>query len=201
MLTRLRVEGFKNLDRIDVRFGPFTCMAGPNGVGKSNLFDAITFLAALADKPLVEAALAVRGGDAPRGNVRTLFRRVGGQTAETMKFDVELVIPEKGEDALGQPAEASMTFLRYMLQLRYHSDETIKSMGALEVVSESMVHINRSRAKNSLGFPHKKPWRDSAIRGRRSSPYISTEEENGQAVVSLHADSRGGLGGGPGYPP
>ena len=51
VLTRLKVEGFKNLDRIDVRLGPFTCVAGPNGVGKSNLFDAISFLAALADKP------------------------------------------------------------------------------------------------------------------------------------------------------
>ena len=62
VLTRLGVEGFKNLDRIDVRLGPFTCVAGPNGVGKSNLFDAISFLAALADKPLVEAASTVRGG-------------------------------------------------------------------------------------------------------------------------------------------
>ena len=27
MLTRLEVDGFKNLDRIDVRLGPFTCIA------------------------------------------------------------------------------------------------------------------------------------------------------------------------------
>ena len=60
MLTRLKVSGFKNLVNVDVRFGPFTCIAGANGVGKSNLFDAIRFLSALADKPLVEAALSVR---------------------------------------------------------------------------------------------------------------------------------------------
>ena len=60
MLTRLEVDGFKNLDRIDVRLGPFTCIAGPNGVGKSNLFDAISFLAALAGRPRVEAASTVR---------------------------------------------------------------------------------------------------------------------------------------------
>ena len=75
MLTRLEVDGFKNLDRIDVRLGPLTCIAGPNGVGKSNLFDAVSFLAALADRPLMEAAATVRGGDSRRGDVRGIFRR------------------------------------------------------------------------------------------------------------------------------
>lgn len=50
MLTRLTVNGFKNLIGVDVRFGPFTCIAGANGVGKSNLFDAIRFLSALSEK-------------------------------------------------------------------------------------------------------------------------------------------------------
>ena len=48
MLTRLKVSGFKNLVDVDVRFGPFTCIAGANGIGKSNLFDVTTFLSALA---------------------------------------------------------------------------------------------------------------------------------------------------------
>ena len=60
MLTRLKVDGFKNLVGADVRFGPFTCIAGANGVGKSNLFDAICFLSALSEKTLMEAALSVR---------------------------------------------------------------------------------------------------------------------------------------------
>ena len=65
MLTRLKVSGFKNLVDVDIRFGPFTCVAGPNGVGKSNLFDAIRFLSAIsADQPLIEAAEVspARGG-------------------------------------------------------------------------------------------------------------------------------------------
>lgn len=47
MLTRLKVSGFKNLVEVDVRMGPFTCIAGVNGVGKSNIFDAIQFLSLL----------------------------------------------------------------------------------------------------------------------------------------------------------
>ena len=41
MLTRLEVHGFKNLLDFELDLGPFNCIAGPNGVGKSNVFDAI----------------------------------------------------------------------------------------------------------------------------------------------------------------
>ena len=41
MLTRLKSNGFKNLVDFSLDFGPYTCIAGPNGVGKSNIFDAI----------------------------------------------------------------------------------------------------------------------------------------------------------------
>ncbi len=75
MLTRLKISGFKNLVDVDVRFGTFTCIAGANGVGKSNLFDAIRFLSALASLPLVEAALSVRDEEGKTGDIRSLFRR------------------------------------------------------------------------------------------------------------------------------
>ena len=60
MLLRLEVDGFKNLIGFDARFGPFNCIAGENGVGKSNVFDAIEFLSLLADKSLLEAAQELR---------------------------------------------------------------------------------------------------------------------------------------------
>ncbi len=77
MLTRLRVKGFKNLVDVDVRFGPFTCVAGVNGAGKSNLFDAIRFLSMLANKTLTEAALSVRAEGGSASDLRSLFHRVG----------------------------------------------------------------------------------------------------------------------------
>ena len=186
------------MDRIDVRLGPFTCLAGPNGVGKSNLFDAIAFLAALADKPLVEAASTVRGGDSRRGDVQSIFCRNGNTVTDRMKFIVEFLIPEEGEDELGQAAKASMTFLQYELELRYRHDSAVKTMGVLEIAREKLIHINKSDAKNRLGFSDKrKAWRDSVVKGRRTSPYISTEiPPTGDAVVSLHTDSIAGLGGG-----
>ena len=43
-----------------IRFGPFTCFIGHNGVGKSNLFDAIHFLGALTERDISDAATEVR---------------------------------------------------------------------------------------------------------------------------------------------
>ena len=60
MLVRLQVDGFKNLVGFDAEFGPFNCIAGENGVGKSNIFDAIEFLSLIANGPLMEAARQVR---------------------------------------------------------------------------------------------------------------------------------------------
>lgn len=191
MLTRLKVRGFKNLD-IDVRLGPFTCIAGPNGVGKSNFFDAIAFLSALAGKPLLEAALEVRGGAGRMGDVRGLFRRVGESSAEAMSLCAEMIVPRRGEDQLGQIAEASMTYLRYELDLRYRAELPSRPNGGIEIMRETLSHLNRTGAKQSLGFDSSEEWRDSCIKGRRTVPYISTTSGS----VNLHADSEGGRGGG-----
>lgn len=194
MLTRLKVDGFKNLDGVDVRFGPFTCIVGGNGVGKSNLFDAIKFLSALADRTLVEAAAAVRGAEGRVGDVKSLFRRTGQTQSETMSFLVEMIIPAEGTDDLGAQAQASMTYLRYQLTLRYRGD--VSSAGPLEVVFERMEHINKGLARRTLGFNHSNEWRDSVITGRRTVPYIETEEDGPLRLILTRADSQGGNGGG-----
>src|SRR5579872_326333 len=111
MLTRLRVNGFKNLVDVDIRFGPVTCVAGANGVGKSNLFDAITFLSALAHRPLIDAALSVRDEGNRTADVRSIFHRVGDDYDAELSFEAEMIVPQAGWDDLGQEAKASITFL------------------------------------------------------------------------------------------
>ena len=136
MLTRLKVSGFKNLVDVDVRFGPFTCIAGANGVGKSNLFDAIGFLSALAELPLMEAAKSIREGRT--ADVANLFHRVGGRHDETMSFMAEMIIPKSGADDLGQKAEATITFLRYSLELALRKADGSVSSGGLELRKEEL---------------------------------------------------------------
>ena len=193
MLTRLRVKNFKNLVDVDLRFGPFTCIAGANGVGKSNLFDAIRFLSFLAERPLLEAALAVRAESNHTGDVRSLFHRVGDRYAETIEFAADIIIPATGIDDLGQTAKASITLLRYEVILAYKSSSTLYPSDTLELQHEKLIHLNIGDAPKHLRFEHEaKTWRKSLVKGRRTSPFISTDDEDGRRVVKLHQDGNQG---------
>ena len=195
MLTRLRVSGFKNLVDVDVRFGPFTCIAGPNGVGKSNLFDAIRFLSDLADRPLAEAALAVRGDENGKrlSDIRSLFWQCGDQRESTMSFDAEMIVPASGQDDLGEKAEATTTFLQYSLVLAYRKDGSLASLGSIEILKEHLTYIKKGDAHERLGFDPKVSWRDSAVLGRRwGTHYISTEQVAEGNIIKLHQDGRHG---------
>src|ERR1035437_6861819 len=153
MLTRLRVSGFKNLVDVDISFGPFTCIAGANGVGKSNLLDAIVFLSALADGPLLDAALSVRDQGAKTGDIRGLFHHVGDEFGEEMSVEAEMIIPETGTDDLGQQALATATFVQYSVGLR-RRDSGTRALGSLKLVSEELKHIALGEAAHHLPFSH-----------------------------------------------
>jgi predicted ATPase len=189
MLTRLKVNGFKNLVDVDVRFGPFTCIAGVNGVGKSNLFDAIVFLSNLAEKSLLDAALSVRDDGSHTRDLRSIFQRVGETYADRMNFEVEMIIPRMGEDDLGQKASAKTTFLRYRLDLGYRHEERPASSN-IEILWEELNYIKKGEAKKNLPFPHLPAWRDSVITGKRfGKGFISTAKDKDQVVIKIHQDA------------
>jgi predicted ATPase len=197
MLTRLKVSGFKNLVDVDVYFGAFTCIAGANGVGKSNLFDAIRLLSSLADHPLNDAALSVRDAGGRAADLKSLFHRSGNTQAHRMSFEAEMIVPAEGLDDLGQTAKASITFLRYSLELALREDSGVRSLGGLEILKEELAHIPLGDASKHLLFPHvAQQWRKSAVTGHRRVPYfISTDGEGAQRVIKLHQD--GGSSGRP----
>lgn len=193
MLTRLKVSGFKNLVDVDVRFGPFTCVAGINAVGKSNLFDAIRFLSSLADRTLIDAALSVRDEVGKTADLRSLFHCVGDDHDTEMSFEVEMIVPREGLDDLGQKATASTTFLRYGVTLAYRQDTELHSLGRLELIKEELAYIKKGDAAKQLLFTHKPSWRESAITGARFGSYfISTDYDGPDRIIMLHADKGGG---------
>lgn len=206
MVTRLQVSGFKNLVDVDVRFGPFTCIAGGNGVGKSNLFDAIVFLSRLASSTLLEAASFVRDPDGTSREIRSLFTRAGDTYAEEMQFGVEMVVAPEATDDLGQRAKATHTILRYDLVLGYEEGDQVTRPDRLVVRQERLNYIKIGEARQTLpfllhprssgrmtGWQASTAWRKSAVQGGRRSPYISMKQgENGHPVVQRHQEGNAG---------
>ncbi|KAB7729106.1 AAA family ATPase [Rudanella paleaurantiibacter] len=206
MLTRLRVNGFKNLVNVDVHFGPFTCIAGANGVGKSNLFDAIRFLSDLTHMPLLEAAKSVRSEGQKNSDIRDLFHKIGDEYEPQMQFVADMIIPKKGVDDLGQEAKASITTVRYELVLNYRQGDGLATQGLLEIDKEELKPISLQESRRIMRFitleqstpseqtkirNQEKQWQNSVIDGRRTVPFISTEE----GIINFHQD--GGSSGKP----
>lgn len=188
MLVRLKVQGFKNLVDVDLRFGPVTCIAGPNGVGKSNIFDAIQFLSALADKTLLEAATNVRQ-DTSSANAGRIFSRGRSGTIHEIRMEADMIVPRRVQDDLEQEAKPSVTSLRYTVVVRLR-DMSHSLVPKLELVEERLDYVRKSAILVELQYAKKrKEWLESILEGRRTSPLISTEGSAEGAFIKVHEDS------------
>lgn len=186
MLTRLRVQGFKNLLDVDIRLGPFTCIAGLNGAGKSNLFDAIRFLSLLTKHPIMEAAQLLRETKGRSPDPGSLFTAFEGYLAPEVRFTAEMIVDRSVQDDFGVPAEAAISTLRYELAFRLAKED---GADRLELFEEQLTPIKLSDARKSIGFPSSNEFRGSAILGRRVGPFISTDQGT---EITVHQEGHGG---------
>jgi predicted ATPase len=189
MLTRLKVRGFKNLVDLDLRLGPFTCIAGPNGVGKSNIFDAILFLGALADKTLLEAATGVRLETSSANAGRIFSRGRDGAVIREIRLEADMIVSPTVRDELDQEAVAGITSLRYTVAVRLleGGDGTVPR---LELAEEKLDYITKTDMRALLPFArNRREWLESVLKGRRTSPYISTENTPEGTFIKVHEDS------------
>ena len=184
MLTRLEVHGFKNLLDVQVEFGAFTCIAGANGVGKSNVFDAIEFLSHLASEPLADAARRVRGPSGERGgDPRDLFWDGYRDHNRVMRFAVEMIVPRKVDDDLGNSAMAMATFLRYELELGYVPSTQGSTAGRLVLISEDLRGIAHDSTAQRLRFARANRFADAVlVENKLADRYLGTTSR-GEIVV------------------
>lgn len=185
MLLALRVRNFKSIRDASVRFGPLTCFIGHNGVGKSNLFDAIRFLSLLAEVDIHEAAARIRHTTDGIASPRDLI--YGRSTSETVELSADMIVPSYVHDDFEEPAQPSTTLLRYEISLAYE-----ESGDRLAVTRERLSHVKLGDFHTFVGFNHKKSFRQSvAVGSRRGGPLISTDPQAG--AIRLHGDggSRG----------
>jgi predicted ATPase len=189
MLTRLKVSGFKNLRSVDLRFGFFTCIAGANGVGKSNLFDAIQFLSDLCSFPIIKAVERVRGMSGKSVSLSSLFGLNDDGTTAQIEFLVEAIVPKNVIDEYSQEAIVTSTCLEYSLALRLVQSDPLNRTGErIEIVYEDLKPRSRAAVKAEWKFV----GADKALSfvdGRRTQPFIETKEDAGIKKIFLRSDS------------
>jgi predicted ATPase len=183
MLVALSIKNFKSIREAHVRFGPLTCFIGHNGVGKSNLFDAIHFLSELAERDISEAAADVRRtNDGAYSPLDLVFAR---DQHKVIELSADMIVPAEVSDDFGQSAKPSTTLLTYTLRLRYSSESD-----QLVVAHEELTHVKLGDYSRFMGFKTSTSFKTSVASGsRRGGPLISTKEDR----IMLHGDggSRG----------
>jgi predicted ATPase len=189
MLTRLKVQGFKNLRDVDIRFGFFTCIAGQNGVGKSNLFDAIQFLNNLVSMPIINAATLVRGIPGKYAVLSDLF----GPASEAdgiprIKFQVEAIVPRLVKDDYGQDVQVRSTCMEYELVLKLIPSKTDQGFGdKIEIESEKLSPRKLASVKGAWRFHgHKKA--ESFVEGMKTNALIETIADETGTRIWLRSD-------------
>ena len=186
MITRLEITGFKSFDKFSIDLAPFVVVAGVNGAGKSNLFDAIQLLSRLAE---MDIRTAFSG---QRGEAYELFaQNTDGTYAQYMEFSVEMLLDRRVRDTWGSEADLTYTRQRYTLSIERRMDK--RGIERLFVRKEELHAIPRGEDiwyKEYVGM-HNHHWHKKVTGGR--APFINTTEDNGTATVKLHQDkgSRG----------
>ena len=178
MLTRIEVDGFKNLVDFSLDLGPYTCIAGVNGVGKSNIFDAIRFLSLLTDHTINQSALLIRSSKQDTGEIGDLFFSANGDTVNRIRFAAEMIVDRRVVDDFGRPGVPSSTFLRYEVAFRHDPpSQSAGPLGGLILEREDLRHIPSGLAAEKLQFPaYQTEISEQRIiyNKRRGSGYIST---------------------------
>jgi predicted ATPase len=188
MLTRLCIQGFKNLVDVSLRLGPLTVIAGANGIGKSNLFDAIQLLSSLSEKSVLDAVTGVRQETSSANAIR-IFTQTPSGPIGTIKIIAEMLVGPEVKDDLDQIAKPTARHLRYTIELR-HSRQTGTLVPKIEIIHESLDYLKREESTIELPFAKRKnKWLHSVQGGIRTKPLISTLNKDDGAYIRIHEDS------------
>lgn len=180
IITRLEISGYKTFESFDFELKPFTVIAGVNGVGKSNLFDALRHLSSLSSRTLRESF------ETQRGSLFDLFTMYpNGDRVNLIKYAVEMLLPETVVDQFAERAELKYRRVRYELEIAISED------GILSVSKERLVAIRREndiflkKNKDQIGIlPRLTGGRAPFIETTQGKLTISQDGGGGKRTVS-----------------
>lgn len=190
MITKIEINGFKSFLDFEMEFSPLTVIAGTNASGKSNLFDALHLLSNLAKMDLRSAFSSKQ----MRGEVSELFTKYSDEeSADEMKFAVEMLIPRTIKDKWGGEAEIKTPRMRYELTIAKRRNE--HGYDDLIVIHEQLSRITTEKDSwaNKYVLGKKEIWKNTKS-GGSGKPYIYTENEKGHPTITIRQDGGHGRG-------
>src|SRR6059036_2693613 len=109
MIKELHVEGYRSVRRLSFNLQPINVLTGPNGCGKSNLYNALVLIARAAEGHLARA-IAEEGGTPSvfwAGGERVRLQRkrppkrvIIGFENEDFGYELQIGLPSQNEHAL-----------------------------------------------------------------------------------------------------
>lgn len=110
MIKQIHVSGYRSVRDLDLELRPINVLTGPNGCGKSNLYNSLVLMARAAQGQLARA-IAEEGGTPSvfwAGGERVRYkskkhpkRVVLGFEAEKFGYELQIGLPSPNEHALG----------------------------------------------------------------------------------------------------
>ncbi len=186
MLTYIKINGFKSFHNFEMEFTPFTLIAGANGSGKSNVFDALRLLSRLSETDLKTAF------SEQRGNPAELFTQYDDDWfAKEIHFVVEMLVQRKIRDNWGGEAELNHTRLRYELKVQ-RKESRITGVDNLVVMYEHLEKIKTDKDQWAKNLDVPKTLWTSTKAGGSNKPFIYTEEQNDITTIKIRQDGKQG---------
>ena len=149
MLNRLVVDGFRSLRHVNIEFPMLTVLFGPNAAGKSNVLDAIQFLAAAGTRrTLAEAFDTLRGRpieafEFPKGGLPALMRRARPE----FSIRAEITPASEKKHWLDYGLTVALTPRSGLLAVRKERLAKVRLNG--KVIEPHCVELGRSKGKVS----------------------------------------------------
>jgi predicted ATPase len=184
MLTRIEVDGFKSFERLDVALTPFTAVVGNNAAGKSNLFDAIQLLAALATRDVAEAVKNLRG------EPLELFRQTPSGRDTRIALAAEVLVDPSVRDPWGSEVQLTHTRIRYEVELEWR--EIRPGVPRIQVAKEAVLPILRKDDQWATQLAPSKAFRSAYLKYTRSKPWLTTSGRAEGAIFEIHQDGKQG---------
>ncbi len=175
MITKIEIKGFKSFFDFKMEFTPLTVIAGYNGAGKSNLFDALMLLADLATGKmnLKEIFKKQRGGD----DFEQLFTKIDDDVfINKMSFRVEMLVSRKIKDDWNNEAEVLYPRLCYELEIE-RFDNNLRNPD-LKIIKENLeiITIKNDKWIKIISQQYKEFWKPNNSK-ERLTPYIETKDD------------------------